>query len=278
MTQPANIHDPKRHDPNRLEPSMEDILASIRRIVADDDISADVAATDTRPASVSLSASDDKPPTVAAFPAEKTSATGSVEAGGNLLGRTTVMDRRADIDALLAELEASEAGFPAEAGGTPKDHKIPDPEIVADGTDEIGAQDTLLPDNDEIASQSDDLERDILELTEEMAKRERWPAPNAMPVAAAQQAPEDEEAIQSAPGEAGDATLTQPMLSQATAAAVESAFNSLASTVLGDNARTLEGLVREMLRPMLKSWLDDNLPGIVERVVRAEIERVSRGR
>jgi cell pole-organizing protein PopZ len=36
--------------------------------------------------------------------------------------------------------------------------------------------------------------------------------------------------------------------------------------------------VREMLRPMLKGWLDDNLPGLVERLVRAEIERVSRGR
>ena len=34
----------------------------------------------------------------------------------------------------------------------------------------------------------------------------------------------------------------------------------------------------EMLRPMLKSWLDDNLPAMVERLVRAEIERVSRGR
>jgi cell pole-organizing protein PopZ len=33
-----------------------------------------------------------------------------------------------------------------------------------------------------------------------------------------------------------------------------------------------------MLRPMLKVWLDDNLPGLVERLVRAEIERVSRGR
>jgi len=45
-----------------------------------------------------------------------------------------------------------------------------------------------------------------------------------------------------------------------------------------NNARTLEDLVKEMLRPMLKSWLDDNLPGLVERIVKAEIERVSRGR
>ena len=57
-----------------------------------------------------------------------------------------------------------------------------------------------------------------------------------------------------------------------------SAFNSLAQTVLVQNARTLEDLVREMLRPLLKSWLDDNLPGMVERIVKAEIERVSRGR
>ena len=49
-------------------------------------------------------------------------------------------------------------------------------------------------------------------------------------------------------------------------------------TVLGNNARTLEDLVKEMLRPMLKAWLDDNLPSMVERIVRAEIERVSRGR
>jgi cell pole-organizing protein PopZ len=68
------------------------------------------------------------------------------------------------------------------------------------------------------------------------------------------------------------------LLSGSTSVAVDSAFNSLAQTVLLRNARTLEDVVREMLRPMLKTWLDDNLPGLVERLVRAEIERVSRGR
>lgn len=67
------------------------------------------------------------------------------------------------------------------------------------------------------------------------------------------------------------------LMSSATRSAVDNAFHSLANTVLGNNARTLEDLVKEMLRPMLKSWLDDNLPGLVERIVRAEIERVSRG-
>jgi cell pole-organizing protein PopZ len=72
--------------------------------------------------------------------------------------------------------------------------------------------------------------------------------------------------------------VSQQILSRSTVSAVESAFSSLANTVLSNNARTLEDLVKEMLRPMLKSWLDDNLPGLVERIVKAEIERVSRGR
>ena len=38
--------------------------------------------------------------------------------------------------------------------------------------------------------------------------------------------------------------------------------------------RTLEAIVREMLRPMLQSWLDEHLPGIVERLVREEIAQV----
>jgi cell pole-organizing protein PopZ len=57
--------------------------------------------------------------------------------------------------------------------------------------------------------------------------------------------------------------------------AVHAAFNALAQTVLVSNARTLEAVVREMLQPMLKVWLDDNLPGVVERLVRVEIEQIS---
>jgi uncharacterized protein len=59
--------------------------------------------------------------------------------------------------------------------------------------------------------------------------------------------------------------------------AVASAFGTLSNTIITQNGRTLDDLVQDMLRPMLKDWLDDNLPGIVERLVRAEIERVSRG-
>jgi cell pole-organizing protein PopZ len=48
--------------------------------------------------------------------------------------------------------------------------------------------------------------------------------------------------------------------------------------MLAHQTRTLEDVVAEMLQPMLKSWLDNNLPSLVERMVREEIERVSRGR
>jgi uncharacterized protein len=87
-------------------------------------------------------------------------------------------------------------------------------------------------------------------------------------------APTERQAAEPPPSIAGQ----QPLLSPRTVAAVDMAFNSLAHTVLVQNSRTLEDLVREMLKPMLKAWLDDHLPDMVERLVRAEIERVSSGR
>ena len=45
---------------------------------------------------------------------------------------------------------------------------------------------------------------------------------------------------------------------------------------LGDGAITLEEIVKELLRPQLQQWLDENLPGLVERLVREEIERLAR--
>jgi uncharacterized protein len=68
----------------------------------------------------------------------------------------------------------------------------------------------------------------------------------------------------------------EQLISRETNNAVHSAFDALAQTVLLHNARTLEDMVREMLRPILKVWIDDNLPSVVERLVRAEIERTRR--
>ena len=69
-----------------------------------------------------------------------------------------------------------------------------------------------------------------------------------------------------------------PILSGAPAQAVQSAFNRLAETVLARaiGEHSIEEMTRELLKAMLKQWLDENLPGIVERLVREEIERVAR--
>jgi cell pole-organizing protein PopZ len=68
------------------------------------------------------------------------------------------------------------------------------------------------------------------------------------------------------------------LLSPRADAAVTSAFNHLAGTILSTNSRSIEQVAEDMLRPMLKDWLDENLPPMVERLVREEIERVSRRR
>lgn len=49
----------------------------------------------------------------------------------------------------------------------------------------------------------------------------------------------------------------------------------LGAVSLEQSAMTLDGLMRQMLTPLLKNWLDDNLPEIVERVAQAEIKRIS---
>src|SRR5262249_41511097 len=133
-------------------------------------------------------------------------------------------------------------------------------------------------------------EGDVFELNDEMALPETKPAPAAPPSAGSFSNIDTQDALELTPQQAArrqpmpdpspalEMPLPGPILSHSTVSAVESAFNTLAHTVLSNNARTLEDLVKEMLRPMLKSWLDDNLPGLVERIVKAEIERVSRGR
>src|SRR6516225_3955939 len=82
-----------------------------------------------------------------------------------------------------------------------------------------------------------------------------------------------------APRETAPRPMTAPpRIAPAAAAAADAAFDTLARTAQARGGRTLEEVVSELLRPMLKSWLDENLPEMVERLVRAEIERVSRGR
>jgi len=120
----------------------------------------------------------------------------------------------------------------------------------------------------------------VIELAEAM--RAKAPAFNGIDDSAGRpfdEGPGSERALPCAPQEPRAMPMgDRPLLSPRTTAVVDSAFNSLSHTVLMQNPRTLEDLVHDMLRPMLKAWLDENLPNMVERLVRAEIERVSRGR
>jgi cell pole-organizing protein PopZ len=232
MSQPAKVQ----------EPSMEEILASIRRIIADDDTAKPAPA---KPAPAPMQAAP--PPRPAAMPPRHPvpPSPSAAPAARPVAPPRPTVDQRG-IDAVLAGLDA------------PPGTAAPLSEDVLDLTEQMAeADEAETPSFQTIDGQADVIFTDPPVQTESSPRaaeepRRQPPPQHAMP----------------------DRTI----MSSTTSAAVDSAFNALAQTVLVQNARTLEDLVREMLRPLLKSWLDDNLPGMVERIVKAEIERVSRGR
>jgi len=67
------------------------------------------------------------------------------------------------------------------------------------------------------------------------------------------------------------------MLSQMAERQVAAAFQDLNHAVRAEPRRSFDDIAAELLRPMLQDWLDNNLPTLVERLVREEIERVVRG-
>jgi cell pole-organizing protein PopZ len=71
----------------------------------------------------------------------------------------------------------------------------------------------------------------------------------------------------------------ESLVSEHAASAAASSFGQLSAAIAMPKAdRTLEDVVRELLRPLLQQWLDDNLPTIVQRAVETEVERIARGR
>ena len=68
------------------------------------------------------------------------------------------------------------------------------------------------------------------------------------------------------------------LLSEESDDAAMSSFAALNAALELRSSDIAERMVGELLRPMLKGWLDENLPSIVEKLVRAEIQRVARGR
>jgi cell pole-organizing protein PopZ len=89
-------------------------------------------------------------------------------------------------------------------------------------------------------------------------------------------APESEPPPQPPPAAARLPSLVEPEAAAATATSVGSLVRTLMerSTQVRSGGPTIEDIVREEIRPLLKEWLNANLPLLVERLVRAEIERV----
>ena len=75
------------------------------------------------------------------------------------------------------------------------------------------------------------------------------------------------------------APKVESLVSDHIASAAASAFGALSAAVtMPKGERTLEDVVRELLRPLLQQWLDEHLPGIVQQTVEAEVDRIARGR
>lgn len=215
------------------EPSMEEILASIRRIIADDDKPAAKPEPKPEPPPVAKAPPPPPPPKPAPAPPPAAAA-----------------NKQDDIDAMMAGLMDDEPEPPPPP--PPPEPPPPEPEPdVLELTEAMEAP--ASPSFRKIDGQQDVVFDEIAE-PEPPRRAPPRPAPSAPP------------------------EMASPIMSSATAAAVDSAFGALAHTVLVQNAKTLEDLVKEMLRPMLQHWLDNNLPTMVERLVRQEIERVARGR
>jgi len=250
---------------------MEEILASIRRIIADDDVKPEAAAA---PAEAAPAPAQPKapPPSAAAKPAPAPPPKPAPVAKAPepkpapppaAAAPAANPNNQDDIDALLAGLDADTSEEEVRGAAEPAE-----PEAEEDDVLELTEQMEVAEDEPQsfkTVQPQDDIEFSEAEMKPaEPRAQDRAHVPVPPPVRPLH----DSEPV--AP--------QQPLMSQNTATAVNSAFNALAQTVLSNNARTLEDLVKEMLRPMLRSWLDDNLPGLVEKIVRAEIERVSRGR
>ncbi len=84
-------------------------------------------------------------------------------------------------------------------------------------------------------------------------------------------------ATPSAPVAATTAADIHALVSHEAGERIAGSFDDLARVIRDEQMRTMDETVRQMLRPMLQEWLDDNLPRLVERLVREEIERVARG-
>jgi len=224
------------------EPSMEEILASIRKIIADEDTPETVTET------VNDQAAIDE-----AFGA----------AGGGEEMSADDVDALFDTPAGAPEEEIDRAAIDAAFDTADMDDNA---EMSADDVDALfDASSGDDDDDDDVLALSPDqtVPSDEDEISFNMAEEPE--------VAPKKPAPVKMKAASVAPkAKAPDATL----LSDDAVNAVKASFGALNSAMTVSSSISLEDLMKSMLRPMLKQWLDENLPEMVERMVQAEIQRM----
>jgi hypothetical protein len=221
------------------EPSMEEILASIRRIISEDGEGADAAE-----AAAPAKAEEAKP-----APAAPT---------------------------------APAAAPPPAAAATPPAAEPPKRLLVAEADGEEDDSDVLLLTEEFVEEPPlpPSLHESPLVLDDEPPPEPPRREPEPLIFETAPEPPAEAFARALEPR-----SLVDRLLSDHAAAASLAAMSELVSRrtrepnieslPMGNATQTLEDLTRELLRPILKNWLDDNLPQIVERIVREEIGRLA---
>jgi len=223
------------------EPSMEEILSSIRRIISDDNDEAssdeEVKAVEPEVEIPAVEAAAEPEPEAEAMDAVVEDASPVVEEDDD------------DIFELTNVVEIDDP--------SPEETPVLDEPDMADFGVEVADSGADVADDIEFVSVETD-EPEVLEL----------PVPEPEPE------PEPEPIIETPI----ETRVADRLVSDGVGVAAAASFGDLANTLLsrGNNATTVEELVQEMLRPLLKNWLDANLPNLVEKLVSEEIERIAR--
>lgn len=265
------------------EPSMEEILASIRRIIEsndpggsqsvsstlppvygddEDEIDSDIRLTiddeDTYAAGEMVAANDTGPVTAAAAIAATVVADPEKARNislADLAARVRSASERVERP-VLSDLAAAEISAPAPRAESP---------VMTSRMAELRA---AMPRPAEPR-----VEMPVLQQPEASIDDEEFEAAAMADVEAATTS----EPMSAAPARVETGQDLKALVSAATIEQVSRSFGELAAAIDGQQRRSLDEMAEEMLRPMLQEWLDDNLPTLVERLVREEIERVARG-
>jgi uncharacterized protein len=252
--------------PAPKEPSMDEILSSIRQIIADDD----AAVAPKKPSPPPAAAVTAAPPPRPVMPPMTPIASSRSEPEPLAL---TPAQMLRDADPEPESEPAAVLSFADILGG---DDAPATPEALADAPPLVDPEDIAFEVEDSAEAMAG-----FGAAAEEPAPVAPPPPPAPAPVPRYMPPP-----VRPAPSAAMAAPMPDPNLSRdmaekllapTTDAAVKHTFAKLNGVSMVGAGVTLDELMRDMLRPMLKEWLDENLPTLVERMVEKEIARISRG-